>query len=121
MSAVENKQLMRHIFAELAAGNSRPFMESFAEDVRWTIIGTTKWSRTYEGKKAVREDLLAPLRQRLVNPVKIAARRFIADDDLVVVEASGEATTKTARPYNNRYCWIFRLAGGKVRELTEYL
>jgi catechol 2,3-dioxygenase-like lactoylglutathione lyase family enzyme len=53
--------------------------------------------------------------------VKVSPRRFIADDDLVVVEARGEATTRTGRPYNNSYCWIFRLAGGKVVEVTEHL
>ena len=41
MSAAENKQLMQRVFAELAAGNSRPFIDSFADDVRWTIVGRT--------------------------------------------------------------------------------
>ena len=121
MTAHDNKALLQGVFAELARGNSRPFLDSFADDVRWTIVGTTKWSRTYDGKKAVLEQLLGPLRDRLAAPVKVAARRFIADDDLVVVEANGEATTKTGRPYNNTYCWIFRLAGGKVVEITEHL
>jgi lactoylglutathione lyase len=61
------------------------------------------------------------LRQQLVRPVEVTAHHFIADGDLVVVEASGRATTKTGRPYNNTYCWIFRLAGGKVHELKEYI
>jgi ketosteroid isomerase-like protein/uncharacterized glyoxalase superfamily protein PhnB len=112
---------MQHVFAELAAGNSRPFVDVLADDVRWTIVGKTKWSRSYDGKKAVLEELLGPLRERLADRVTVTAHRFIADEDCVVVEASGEATTKSGRPYNNSYCWIFRLAGGKVSELTEYL
>ncbi len=44
MGAAENKQLLQHIFAELAAGNSKPFVDSFADDIRWTLIGSTKWS-----------------------------------------------------------------------------
>jgi ketosteroid isomerase-like protein/catechol 2,3-dioxygenase-like lactoylglutathione lyase family enzyme len=120
-TAADNKQRLQHVFAELERGNSRPFVDSFADDVKWTIAGTTKWSRTYDGKQAVFEQLLGPLRARLAAAVKISSRRFIADDDLVVVEASGEATTITGRPYNNSYCWIFRLAGGKVAEITEYL
>jgi len=121
VSADDNKALLQRIFAELERGNSRPFLDSFADDVRWTIVGTTAWSRTYAGKQAVLEQLLGPLRGRLVAPVKVTAHRFIADDDLVVVEASGQATTKRGTPYNNTYCWIFRLAGGKVVELTEHL
>lgn len=121
MSAHENKRLLQQIFAELASGNARPFVDSFADDVRWTIVGTTKWSRTYEGKEAVLNGLLRPLRERMNGPVTIAATRFLADEDCVVVEARGEAVTKTGRAYNNTYCWIFRLDGGKVREITEYL
>src|SRR5262249_55238231 len=116
-----NKRLIQDVFAELGHGNARPFVASFADDVTWTIVGSTKWSRTYEGKKAVRDELLRPLSDRLTAPVVVTAHRFIADDDLVVVEASGKATTKTGTPYNNTYCWIFRLADGKVVEITEHL
>ena len=121
MSAQDNKQLVQRVFAELANGNARPFVDSFADDVRWTVVGTTKWSRTYEGKDSVLKDLLRPLRDRMKGPIKIAATRFLADADCVVVEARGEGTTKTGRAYNNTYCWIFRLDGGRVREITEYL
>jgi ketosteroid isomerase-like protein/catechol 2,3-dioxygenase-like lactoylglutathione lyase family enzyme len=121
MTATENKQLMQQVFAELERGNSRPFVDSFADDVRWTIVGSTKWSRTYTGKTAVLEELLGPLRAQLVERVKVTAHRILADEDCVVVEASGQATTKSGKPYNNTYCWIFELAGGKVRKITEHL
>jgi lactoylglutathione lyase len=121
VSSDENKRLLQRIFAELANGNGRPFVDSFADDVRWTVVGTTKYSRTYEGKQAVLDELLRPLRERMAGPIKTVATRFLADDDCVVVEARGEATTKTGRAYNNTYCWIFRLDGGKIREITEHL
>ena len=53
MPASENKKLMQHIFFELSKGNSRPFAESMADDFSWTITGTTKWSKKYDGKQAV--------------------------------------------------------------------
>ena len=53
MGATENKQLMHQIFEELSKGNSEPFVASMADDFRWTVTGTTKWSRTYEGKQSV--------------------------------------------------------------------
>jgi ketosteroid isomerase-like protein len=37
------------------------------------------------------------------------------------MEARGEATSATGRPYNNRYCIVFRLAGGKLAEITDYV
>jgi uncharacterized protein len=121
MSAAENKKLVQDVFAELANGNSRPFVEMLADEVRWTVIGTTKWSRTFEGKAAVLAELLAPLRGQMADRIRITAHRFIAEDDLVVVEGRGHNTTRSGEPYNNTYCWIYRLANGRIQELTEYM
>jgi uncharacterized protein len=121
MSAAENKKLVQDVFAELANGNSRPFVEMLADEVRWTVIGTTKWSRTFDGKAAVLAELLAPLRGQMADRIRITAHRFIAEDDLVVVEGRGHNTTRSGEPYNNTYCWIYRLANGRIQELTEYM
>jgi ketosteroid isomerase-like protein len=120
MGAPENKELLRHAFTEVAKGNSRPFIELLADDVQWTIIGSTAWSRTYDGKQSVLEDLLRPLGRQLHGRNIIAAHRFIAEDDHVVVEGRGRNSTVAGVRYHNQYCWVFRLADGRVRELTEY-
>src|SRR5713226_6945114 len=61
MSAAANKQLMQQVFAELAKGNGKPFVDAMADDFRWTITGTTPWSKTYDGKQTVLNDLMQPL------------------------------------------------------------
>jgi hypothetical protein len=121
MTTTENKQLMQNIFAELGQGNSRPLVEAMAEDFSWTIMGQNPWSRTYQGRQAVLSELLAPLSARIEGRVKLMAHRFIAEDDFVVVEARGNNTTKSGKPYNNTYCMVVRLAEGKMREITEYM
>lgn len=121
MSAAENKKLMQSIFSELAKGNSKPLVESMADDFCWTVTGTTKWSKTYQGKQTVLTELFGGLRTRISGKITTIAERFIADGDYVAVEARGKNTTNTGRPYNNRYCFVFRLAGGKLQDLTEYL
>jgi uncharacterized protein len=122
MSVTEhNRQLIAGILAELAAGNSRPFVDALADDVRWITPGSSVWARTYEGKPAVLNDLLGPVRSQLVERVRLTARRILADADHVIVEAKGRATTRNGMPYNNDYCFIYRLADGKITEVTEYL
>lgn len=119
--ASDNKQLMEHIFAELSSGNSRPFVERLADDVRWTVMGHTRWSKTYLGKQTVLTDLLGELRGHLADRYRATAERLIAEGDHVVVQARGQATTKAGIPYNNEYCFIYRMADGKIQEVTEYL
>jgi ketosteroid isomerase-like protein len=121
MSAAENKQLMQAIFTELSKGNSRPLVESMDEDFRWIVTGDTRWSRTYDGKRAVLTELFGELSSKINDRIRTTALRFIAEDDLVVVEARGNNTTRAGKEYNNAYCFIFRIAEGKLKEVTEYL
>jgi hypothetical protein len=120
MTTRQNKARMQQIFAALSRGDSRPFVDALGDDVRWTITGSSEWSRTYDGKDAVQRELLAPLFAQFADRYTAEASRFIAEDDYVVVEFRGRATTKAGRPYNNTYCYVFRLADGKVTEITEY-
>ena len=119
--AVANKLLMQKVFEGLAAGNSKPFVESLADDVRWTITGTSEWAGTFDGKKAVLKEFLGPIFDQFATKYTNTARRMTAEGDIVVVECRGDVTTKDGKPYNNEYCWVCRIEGGKVKELTEYM
>ena len=121
MSAAENKRIMQDIFSALAKGDTKLFLDSMADDFSWTITGTRPWSRTYQGKAAVLRDLLRPLTAQFAGTYTNTAHRFIAEDDYVVVECRGQVMTKSGKPYNNIYCWVCRLADGRLKELTEYL
>lgn len=121
MGAGENKQLLESAFAELAGGNGQALMDALADDVRWTVIGSSPWSRTYAGKRQVVDELMRPLFSQFADQYTAKAIRVIAEDDVVVVEARGQVNTKAGKPYNQTYCYVFRLADGQVRELTEYL
>jgi ketosteroid isomerase-like protein len=112
---------MHGVFAELADGNGQAFMDALADDARWTVIGSLPWSRTYEGKQAITDELMRPLFRQFADQYTAHAVRIVAEDDVVVVEARGQATTKSGKPYHQTYCYVFRLADGRVRELTEYI
>jgi len=121
MSTADNKQLMQAVFAELERGNGRPFIDAMADDFCWDIPGTSAWSRRFEGKRAVREQLFKPLFAQFATPYTNRALRFIAEDDHVVVECRGSVQTVRGEAYNNSYCYVCRLEGGRLRELTEYM
>jgi hypothetical protein len=120
LNAARNKQLMKDVFAELAKGNGEPFVEVLAEDVSWTIIGNTPWSRTWNGLASVQIELLDPLFAQFGSRYRAEAVHLIAEGDHVVIESRGDVTTKAGRPYRNSYCYVCRFEDGKIRELTEY-
>jgi uncharacterized protein len=121
MGAAENKKLIQDMFAELSKGNAPAFLNALADDVRFTIVGTTKYSGTCNGKQELISKVLGPLTAQLEGGLTITPDNFIADGDFVAMQARGKSTTKTGKSYNNTYCQVFRIAGGKVQEVTEYL
>jgi len=121
MGTAENKQLLQDIFSATARGDSRPLVEAMADDFRWTISGNGRWSRSYRGKQAVLSELFPALRERIEGRIKMFPGRILADGDHVVVEARGDNITKAGERYDNSYCFVFRVAGGKLMEVTEYM
>ena len=121
MGAAENKQLIRDMFAELSKGNAQAFLGNMADNVRFTIIGTTKFSGTFNGKQEIVNKVLTPLTSQLEGGLTITVDNLIAEGDDVVMQGRGKSTTKAGKSYNNTYCQVFRIANGKVQEITEYL
>jgi ketosteroid isomerase-like protein len=121
MTAAENKALIQDIMAARSRGDHAPFRAAMAEEFLWRIIGSTAWSGEYVGKDDVRERLLRPLYAQLAAPPRITPIRVLADEDYVVVQCEGEATTQAGERYANTYCLVIRMQDGMMRELTEYM
>jgi uncharacterized protein len=121
MGAAENKELIRNMFAELSKGNGEAFLGTFADDVRYTIIGTSKYSSTFKGKQDLINRLLGPLTAQLEGGIALTPDNLIAEGEYVAMQAHGKAQSKNGVAYDNTYCHVFRIVGGKVKEVTEYL
>src|ERR1700730_9042485 len=99
-----------------------PMLATINDYVRWTIIGTTKYSRTMNGKQEIIDKLLRPIMAEMESMGSSHIDNVIAEGDYVVVQqhASGRKT-KTGNPYNNTYCLVYKVIDGKIKEITEYL
>jgi uncharacterized protein len=120
LSATENKQLMQNIFAAVAAGDRARFVDRLADDVTMRVTGQYSWSLTIKGKASLLRDMYGYLSTLLKDGRRTIPHRFIADGDHVVVEARGDMMTKAGVRYDNEYCLVYRLQGGKIVEITEY-
>lgn len=112
---------MQNIFLELSKGNHKTFFDVMADDIKWTWMGTGQWSKTFNGKKSVVDDLLKPLESMLIEPSKVFAENIVAQGHYVVVEARRQATLRNGKSYNNKYCWVCNINDGKVQEVREYM
>jgi ketosteroid isomerase-like protein len=121
MTAIDNKALIQEIMDARARRDAGPFIAAMADDFVWRITGTTAWSGDYVGKADVLERLIKPLRGQFTAPNSLTLSRIIAEGDYVVAECRGNATTLAGELYANTYCFVIRVADGKLRELTEYM
>jgi hypothetical protein len=121
MGTVENKKLIQDAFTAWARGDGMAFFDLLAPNVRWTVIGSTPVSRTYDSRDAFVEGAVKPLTAKLAGPIVPTVRDIIAEGDKVVLQWEGRTSGKNGTIYHQTYCWVMRLVDGKVHEGTAYL
>lgn len=120
MSATDNKQLVRDIFAQLALGNTRPLVDAMADEFRWVFPGSWSWSGTWEPKRVVVNELLGALRAQFDGQWTCHADLILADSDRVVVQAHGRVNTTRGDRYHQTYCFLFTVTDGQLVEVVEH-
>src|SRR5688572_10720334 len=121
MTEQDNKQLIRQAFEAMGRSDIAPLVDLMTDDFAWAIEGRSRFSRRFEGKAVVKQDLLRPLFEAFATPYRFEIDEMIAEGDRVVVLGKGAVRTKWGMDYNNSYCFVARMAGGRLVELREYL
>jgi len=121
MSAMENRKLVEDAFAKWSRGDGSAFFALLADDVHWTVIGSTPVSRTYTSKRAFQEGAVQPLGAKLASAIQPTVRDILADGEKIALQWEGRATAKNGTIYSQTYCWVMRFENGKVCEGTAYL
>jgi len=110
----KNQQLFKEISEEFAKGNLQFCSTYLADEIKWNILG----NNPIIGKEEVIE--VSKMLQLQSFPV-ITIKNIVAEGNCVVVESTGEARTKSGKPYNQMYCDVFRFSDEKLQEITTYL
>jgi uncharacterized protein len=121
MSNEKNKSL---ILAFYDAGNRGEIDQCLAmidDEIVWNNMGSTRFSGQFIGKVDVIERLIGPLFGQLKAGIHSTIDNIVAEGEFVVAQVRGQAETADGQVYNNRYCHVFRIRDGRIREVTEYL
>ncbi len=116
-----NRRLVTEAFQRFVAGDQRPFWDLVADDVRWTVIGSTDISGTFQSKQAFFDNATSKLVSGLDGPLLGSVRNVLADGDHVVVQWESSAPTKNGGRYEQTYCWVLGLEDGRVVDTVAYL
>ena len=116
-----NRNLVRDAFARWEAGDFAAVLDLMAEDLEWTIIGSTAISGTYASRQAFQDAVGNMLRKAFKGPIKPTIRKVIADGRDVAVLFESHAETHAGPDYDQVYCWALEVVDGRIRRGTAYL
>ena len=117
---MENKELISDGFKMWASGTGN-FFDLLADDMQWTITGSTPYSKTYRGKKHFMDEVINPLNARLAKKIIPSVKGLYADGDMVIALWDGEATATDGKPYNASYSWYMQMQHGKIVRVVAFL
>ena len=115
-----NKQLIREGFDRWTAGTGS-FFDLLAEEVRWTISGSSSLSKTYTSKQQLLDEVIVPLNELLSQKIVPTVRELYAEGNMVIAIWDGKATAFNGDPYNVSYAWFMQLEKGKIVKVTAFL
>lgn len=115
-----NKKIVQQGFDQWA-NRSGSFFDLLAEDLQWTITGSTPLSKTYTSKKQFMDEVINPLNDRLAQLIIPKITAIYADGNVVTVLWDGKATAKDGKPYDATYCWNMELKNGKIIRVIAFL
>ncbi|WP_200837117.1 nuclear transport factor 2 family protein [Dyadobacter sp. 3J3] len=115
-----NKKAVQEGFDHWEKGTGS-FFDLLANNMQWTITGTTPFSKTYKGKKPFMEEVIVPLNERLAKKIVPSVRGLYADGDMVIALWDGKATAKDGKPYNASYSWYMQMKDGKIVNVVAFL
>ena len=97
---------------------SGSIFDLLASDVKWTIVGRSVVSGTYQNRRDFLDQVVVPFNSRLSMPLVPTVRNIYADGDTVVVLWDGAAMAKDGRSYENTYSFFLKMRDGKIVSAT---
>lgn len=115
------KTVVADFLSTFSTGQVDAILAGLADGATWQVSGGVPGlSGTY-----AKEELGALLRGAVAlyreGALRITPTGMIAEGNKVAAEAESFATLTNGRVYNNRYHFLFEVAGDKVLRVTEYM
>ena len=108
-----NRRLVADRFAAWRTGTGNPY-ELLADDVSWTILGSTVVAGTYAGREAFTSRVLKRFNARLNAPLVSTLRQIHADGKAVVVLFEVAGTARDGQPFANSLAWFLEMEEGRI-------
>ena len=123
MTAEQNAELVRKTWQDLIGGKVEAALANMSDEVSWLIPGNVpNVSGLKRGKEEVRK-FVSGIGQAFPQGLQTEIRKthVAGAGDAVIVELTNRGKAFNGKDYENEYCFVFELEGGKIRRIREYV
>ena len=121
MSAEQNAELVRQTWQDLLKGRIDAALANMSDEVSWLIPGNVpNVSGLKRGKEEVRK-FVAGIGQAFPQGLQTEIRKTHLAGDSVILELTNRGKAFNGKDYENEYCFVFEVEGGKIRRIREYV
>jgi uncharacterized protein len=121
MTQEENMRLALATWESLRRGDVKAAFANMRDDITWRIPGMLA---PVSGLKRGKEEILDFLRwaaRTFPSGFQTEVKGVYADGRTVVLELENRSTAANGRAYENEYCFVFEMDGGKISAVREYV
>ena len=118
-SETQNKHKIEAGFEAWRNGTGSPF-DLLAPNAKWTIVGNSPVSRTFNSKQEFMDVVIKPFNARLSHRLVPTVRRIYVDGDTVIALFDAQGTARDGKPYRNTYTWYMKMQGGAIVEAIAF-
>jgi ketosteroid isomerase-like protein len=115
----KNRQAVKVAFDNWRRGIGNVF-DLLASDAKWSIVGLSTASGTYQSRRDFMDQVIVPFNARLSTPLVPTVRAIYADGDTVIVLWDGAAIARDGKSYENTYSWFLKMRDGKIISATAF-
>ncbi len=121
MSVEANKQLVTSTWGAFVKGDIKAAFANMSDEVSWLIPGNlSNLSGLRKGKPAIL-DFARSAAKTFPNGLETHINRVYGDGDTVILELTNRGKLASGKDYENEYCFVFEVEGGKIRRVREYV
>jgi uncharacterized protein len=121
MAGEQNAELVRKTWQDLIGGKVEAALANMSDDVSWLIPGNIpNVSGLKRGKEEVRK-FVSGVGQTFPQGLQTEIRKTHAAGDAVIIELTNRGKAFNGKDYENEYCFVFELEGGRIRRIREYV
>ena len=121
MSVEANKELVTNFWGAFSKGDIKTAFASLSDEVSWLIPGNLP---NLSGLRKGKAEILSFARgaaKMFPSGLKSELHRVYGDGDTVLIEMTNRGKLFNGRDYENEYCFVFEIEGGKIRRVREYV